>query len=129
MLNAIQAGIITDSTKQRLEELEADKKELETNIAIEELQKPMLTKDQILFWLYKFRKLDVTEFESRRRLVDSFVNSIVVYDDYILINFNYKDGTKTVSFKDIESSDLSSLAGPWVSPYRPCQFFMQNRLI
>jgi len=106
MLNAIQAGIITDSTKQRLEELEANKKELETNIAIEELQKPMLTKDQILFWLYKFRKLDVTKLESRRRLVDNFVNSIVVYDDYILINFNYKDGTKTVSFKDIESSDF-----------------------
>ena len=115
MLNAIQAGIITDSTKQRLEELEANKKELETNIAIEELQKPMLTKDQILFWLYKFRKLDVTKLESRRRLVDSFVNSIVVYDDYILINFNYKDGAKTVSFKDIESSDLSSLAGPQIS--------------
>ena len=83
------SGIITDSTKQRLEELEANKKELETNIAIEELQKPMLTKDQILFWLYKFRKLDVTKLESRRRLVDSFVNSIIVYDDYILINFNY----------------------------------------
>lgn len=112
MLNAIQAGIITDSTKQRVEELEANKKELETNIAIEELQKPMLTKDQILFWLYKFRKLDVTKLESRRRFVDSFVNSIVVYDDYILITFNYKDGTKTVTFKEIESSDLSSLAGP-----------------
>ena len=47
MLNAIQAGIITDSTKQRLEELEANKMELETSIAIEELQKPILTKDQV----------------------------------------------------------------------------------
>jgi len=52
--------------------------------------------------------------EGRRKLIDSFVNSVVVYDDYILITFNYKDGTKTVSFKDIKSSDLSSLGGPKV---------------
>lgn len=112
MLNAIQAGIITDSTKERLEELEDTKKTLEESIAIEELQKPVLTRDQFLFWLYKFRELDLTKLEARKRLVDSFVNAIVVYDDHILVTFNYKDGTKQISFEDIECSDLTASGVP-----------------
>ena len=60
---------------------------------------------------YCFRKMDATTLEGGRKLIDSFVNSVVVYDDYVLITFNYKDGTKTLSFKDIEISDLSSFGG------------------
>lgn len=36
MLNAIQMGIVTDSTKARLESLEADKKRLDASIAKKE---------------------------------------------------------------------------------------------
>jgi len=114
MLNAIQAGILNASTKQRLDDLEKAKEGIELSIAQEEMQRPMFTREQVLFWLCRFRKLDATTLEGRRKLIDSFVNSVVVYDDYILITFNYKDGTKTVSFKDIKSSDLSSLGGPKV---------------
>lgn len=113
MLNAIQAGVLNSSTKQRLDDLEKAKERIELSIAQEEMQRPMFTREQVIFWLCRFRKLDVTTLAGRRKLIDSFVNSVVVYDDYILITFNYKDGTKTVSFKDIESSDLSSLGGPY----------------
>ena len=34
------------------------------------------------------------------------------YHYYILITFNYKEGTKRVSFEDIKSSDLKSVGGP-----------------
>ena len=50
MLDAIQQGIITSSTKQRLDDLEAKKEELEISIAQEKMQKPVLTKEQIEFW-------------------------------------------------------------------------------
>ncbi len=112
MLNAIQAGIITPSTKQRLEELEKVKDELEISITKEEMQKPLIPRDMVVKWICRFRVLDITQLDERRRLIDSFVNSVVVYDDYILITFNYKDGSKAISFKDIKSSDLESLAGP-----------------
>ena len=49
MLNAIQQGIITSSTKERLEELEKQKKEIAAQIVKEELAKPTLTKEKILF--------------------------------------------------------------------------------
>lgn len=45
MLNAIQQGIITDSTKQRLDNLEKQKEELSLSIAMAELQKPKLTRE------------------------------------------------------------------------------------
>ena len=111
MLNAIQSGVLNSSTKQRLDELEKTKERIELSIAQEQMQRPMFTREQVIFWLCRFRKLDVATLAGRRKLIDSFVNSVVVYDDYILITFNYKDGAKTVSFKDIESSDLSSLGG------------------
>ena len=42
MLNAIQAGILTSSTKERLEALETQKKDLEAKIAEEKLAKPVM---------------------------------------------------------------------------------------
>ena len=60
MLNAIQQGIITDSTKQRLEELENRKKDLSVQLAKKELlRKPVLTKDHfiqicIIGWITSF---------------------------------------------------------------------------
>lgn len=46
MLNAIEQGIITDSTKQRLQELESKKKDIEVQIAQEEISKPKYTREQ-----------------------------------------------------------------------------------
>ena len=112
MLNAIQMGIINQSTKQRLDELEERKKEIELHIIQEEIKKPMLSREDVTFWLCRFRKLDVSRLEERRRLIDSFVNSVTIFDDYILITFNYKDGETRLDFKDIESSDLQSVGGP-----------------
>lgn len=56
--------------------------------------------------------LDIKHLEERRRLIDGFVNSVIVYDDYIVITFNYKEGTTTVPFSKLDSSDLSSVGGP-----------------
>lgn len=108
MLNAIQQGIFTQSTKQRLDELEETKSRLEVEIIQEEMQKPLLSREQVLFWLHRFRTLDVTNPDHRQRLVDSFINSIYLYDDRIVLMFNYKEGSKTLVLKDIESSSLSA---------------------
>ena len=112
VLNAIQMGIINDSTKQRLDELEERKKDIETQIIQEEMKHPILSREDVTYWICRFRTLDVSKLEERRRLVDSFVNSVTVFDDYILITFNYKEGEERVSFSDIESSDLKSVGGP-----------------
>jgi len=106
MLNAIQAGIFTTSTKQRLDELEQTKSDIEVKILQEQIERPLLTEEFLLFTLHKFRDIDVTNQEQRQRLIDVFVNAIYLYDDKIGFAFNYKEGTKTVSLKEIEGSDL-----------------------
>ncbi|MDY3854969.1 MAG: hypothetical protein SO170_08465, partial [Butyribacter sp.] len=43
-----------------------------------------------------------------QRLIDSFVNAVYLYEDKIILTFNYKDGSKTITLADVEGSDLSS---------------------
>ena len=51
LLNAIQQGILTPSTKGRLEELEANKEDLEIKIANENLIRPKVSAEFVTFWL------------------------------------------------------------------------------
>lgn len=112
MLNAIQMGIINSSTKQRLDDLEKAKADIQLQIIEEEMSHPLLTREDIIYWICRFRSIDTKELDERRRLVDSFVNTVTIFDDYILITFNYKDGTKSFPFSHLESSDLSEFGGP-----------------
>ncbi len=116
MLDAIQQGILTASTKERLESLEKQKSELSVQIIKEEMAKPTLSREQIIFWFHRFRKLNIKRLDHRRRLIDSFVNAIFLYDDRITYTFNYKDGTKTINFTELEKSglgsDITALAAP-----------------
>ncbi|MGO5029702.1 hypothetical protein [Candidatus Agathobaculum pullicola] len=45
LLNTIQQGIFTPSTKRRLEELEAAKEQLTTRILQEQIAKPHITRE------------------------------------------------------------------------------------
>ena len=130
MLNAIQAGILTSSTKERLEQLEETKHELEARIAEEKLAKPKVTEEFIRFWLLRFRKLNMSQKDQRQALVDTFINSIYLYDDKVLITFNYKEGTQTITFEEAaqaaskgNGSDLDCFAAPRKTRTRLCSGF------
>ncbi len=98
ILNAIQDGIYNSSTKERLDKLEKSKEELEILIAKEKLSKPLLPRECIRYWLYELRKLNIDSLEARKCLVNTFLNSVVVYKDKIELVFNYREGTETVPF-------------------------------
>ena len=72
-----------------MEQLEETKRELEARIAEEKLAKPKVTEEFIRFWLLRFRKLDMSLKDQRQALVDTFINAIYLYDDKVLITFNY----------------------------------------
>lgn len=112
LLNAIQQGILTKSTKERLEELEAAKEELEQRLDYEKLSKPpKVSAEFMTFWLHRFRKLDVTKQSHRKMLIDTFINAIYIYDDKMLLTFNYKDGTKTITFGEVQEAAKSAASG------------------
>lgn len=128
MLNAIEAGIITDSTKQRLIDLENAKKKIEMDIMQEELQHPIIPRDEIVFWICRFRKMDITDMQQRQQLIDSFVNAVVIYDDRILITFNYKDGEKTIKFSELSGSNLDCNAPP-TKPLTSVSGFLFSKIL
>ncbi len=107
---AIEAGMpLTEMTKERLTDLDAQRTALKAALAKLQLEKSVgLQKEQIKFMLLEFRKFDFSDPKCQRRLLDVFVNSIFITDDDITINFNYSGGTKTVKLPDflkLRSSD------------------------
>lgn len=109
MLDAIQQGVAVADVRNRLEELEARQKELEIEIADEQIKAPLLTQEQILYALTKFRDLDLSTQKGKQVLIDSFVNAVYLYDDYAIITCNYKDGEEKITFEDIENSELGTI--------------------
>jgi len=77
-------------------------------IAEEEMAQPTLTRDQVLFWLRRFRELNPEKIEHRRRLINSFVNAVYLYDDHLFFVGNYKDDAKTVTFAELEAAGIGS---------------------
>ena len=90
------------------------------------MQKPLLTKEQLTFWIHRFRNTDITNKEQRQRLVDIFVNSIFVFDDHLVITFNYKDGAKTVSLIEVEASGLGSILSLFGAPKNVGSLYLQG---
>ena len=115
MLNAIQQGILTASTKGRLEQLEAQREELKTGIMQSELQKPRYTKEQIISWIGRFKYGDADDPEYQKQIIDVFINSIFVFDDSLVFTYNFRDGTETITLKEVEEafgSDLTHVVPP-----------------
>ena len=56
---------------------------------------------------------------------DTFVNSVFVYDDKLVLTYNYKDGTETLTLQEIESvlsSNLTSMCPPKRNHTKRCGF-------
>ena len=104
IVDAIQKGIASDALMKRLAMLEEQKKVVEGSIEEEKEKSPVFTKDQFCMALYNFRKIDVNTQEGKRKLIDTFVNSIFLYDDRLKIVFNGGAKNEEISLSELESS-------------------------
>ena len=121
-------GTLTDR-RERLEELENRRDELENRLACEKLAKPKVSAEFMTFWLHRFRKLDVRQQSHRKMLIDTFINAIFLYDDKMVITFNYKEGTKAITFAELQEaisnkngSDLDCIVAPRQKEQTPFRF-------
>ena len=64
------------------------------------------------FWFEKFRKSDMRDMEHQRQIIDTFVNSVYVFDDRIVLNFNFTDDSKTISREEVLGSSAVENAPP-----------------
>ena len=64
------------------------------------------------FWFEKFRKGDMRDMEHQRQIIDTFVNSVYVFDDRVVLNFNFTDDSKTISREEVLGSSAVENAPP-----------------
>ncbi len=89
LLKAVENGIFNDTTNARMKELEIANKELQEKIANRQLLtiKPLKEED-VLAYLKSFKDLDYSLENAKQRLIDLFVNRVILYDDHCEIYFN-----------------------------------------
>ena len=115
LLNAIQLGILTASTKDRLDTLEQQREALKQSIFRAQMEHPKYNKDQIVDWIGRFKSGNIHDEAYRKQIIDIFVNSVYVYDDHFIFTYNFKDGAQTLTLQEIEStvsSDITNASPP-----------------
>ena len=108
IVTAVMNGMASKALQTKLTQLEANKEELLVRIEEEKLEKPKISAEFMTYWLHRFRKLDVTKESHRQMLIDTFVNAVFVHDDKLLLTFNFKDGTRTITLNDVKTATGSS---------------------
>lgn len=120
----VRLGKVPDSAVEaivsRMETLEAQRLEAEENLSRMKIQQKIpITEKEVLAWLSTFRHGDLMDLSFRQKIIDTFINSIYLYDDKIVIFFNIKGGQETAVFDPIdeadeldESSSLADLTPP-----------------
>jgi DNA invertase Pin-like site-specific DNA recombinase len=119
MVAAIEAGVLTPTTKSRLMELESERLNIDRGIAREQLEEPVIERDQIVFYLERFRNRDIDDMAYKVMLIDTFLNSVFLYDDgRLVICMNYSGENSKITLSLMEKG--TNGAGAEGSSFAPC---------
>lgn len=102
LIKAIEQGIITASTKERLDALEERRAVLEASITNEKAIPEGLTREQLTFWFERFRHGDPHDPGYRSDFIDAFVSAVYVYDDRLRICGNLEKDGKILEFDVVD---------------------------
>mgnify|MGYP005770903257 FL=1 len=108
LISAIEQGIITEQTKTRLKELECQISQLDFDIE-QEKQKAytFLTPDKIEDYLSKVISGDIENQTIRKDIIKTFIREIILYNDRIIITYNFTDLTpvknRDTMLKEVDS--------------------------
>ena len=103
LLKAIEAGIFNESTKERMNELEEQKKDLRVALVAAKLKEDLaLKKEHIVFFLHQFAEMDYSDIECQKRMIKTFLNSVFVYDDKVVLTFNHSGDDRTITLNEID---------------------------
>ena len=102
--NAIAAGIWSTSTVTKLRELEASAETLQVSIdTLRFSQAQLIDRDRVIFFLRRFTKGDRNDPLLRRHIIETFVNSVYVFDDHLKLVINNIEGNQRVPLEALPS--------------------------
>ena len=112
LLRAIEAGILTEDTKARMDELTAQKAELKAAIADLQLARGFhLQKSHIAYYLTKLCDANYKDRDVQKRLIQTFVNAIFVFDDHLKITFNFSGDKNAVTLSTVQDAESGNVFG------------------
>ena len=127
LVKAVEAGVFSASTKARLDELEAEQRDLESMIVMEQAKIKSVTREQIAYYLDSFRNGDVNDPAYQKRLFKAFLVKVFLDDDKLRIVYNYSDDLDTLAFpltlEAIENADIAPECSykPFSGPPQPAE--------
>ena len=90
IIKAIEMGIITDATKNRLQELDQEIAGIEVEISREKARTHLdLTVEQIENYLTQYILVDECDVAYRKLIVNTFVRQVFLYPDKVVIVYNH----------------------------------------
>ena len=105
VMKAIEAGILTPTTGERLKVLEATQSRLkDALIAEQNRQKFEIKPETILNYLESFDG-DLNNITNRKRIMDDFIDKVIVTEDTVAITFNYTNDRRQFPLEKIEGTD------------------------
>ena len=108
LLSAVEQGLVTKSTKERLITLETQKEELESKISLEKaMQIKPLEVDKVKTFLNFFARKEYKNDQEKNEFFNSFINRVILYDDRVLIFYNTDVNHPTV-IKREENTEISA---------------------
>lgn len=103
IMSAIEQGIITETTKSRLVELESERATIKAKIAAARADIVTVSRDDIISGLEMFRDGDVHDKKYQARLFDTFLVAVYAYDDDLRLVFSFSGNKNTIQIP-IESA-------------------------
>ena len=95
LVKALETGKAADIISAQIEKRQQEKADLEAQLAMEKIQRPVLKYEQLKYFFERFAKGDPDDIRYRQALVDIFIGRIELYDDHMIIYYNAHDGQKT----------------------------------
>lgn len=81
---------------EKMQLLEAQRIDAETDLSKLRIQQRIrITKKEVTAWLKTFSSGDLMDPAFRQRIIDTFINSVYLYDDKVVIFFNIRGGQQT----------------------------------
>ena len=118
IMSAIEQGIFTDTTRDRLLELEKEQAEIVKQISIEKSNIISTSREDIISGLSEFRYGDVRDKKYLTKLFDTFLIAAYLYDDELKIVFTFSSKSKPTTLP----FDVSKLNKENYSDMGGCSF-------
>ncbi len=108
LISAIEQGFLTEQTKLRLKELECQISQLDFDIEQEKQRSYIfLTPEKIEDYLSKVISGDIENQTIRKDIIKTFIREIIIYNDRIIITYNFTDltpiKTRDTMIEEVES--------------------------